>query len=353
MDKIPYFGPSAWAAVLSEIRQRAGEYDRSGDWPEQDIKALTAAGAMRWAISTEFGGDGLSALDLHLRYEELASASLCDALILTQRDSAVGLVESSPNFSKQRKMLKRFVEGSHFTTVGFAQLTTSHQHGKPALIAEPTNEGFLLNGIIPWCTGAAIAPFIVAGATLENREQILFMMEHQLAGVAIQPVMDLVTLGSSFTTSLKLKDVVIRKDWLMRGPAVNVLGNRHTSLPIGQAFLATGLTRSAVDLILKHDSELALEAGQKFERQLIALRDELIALSQPGNETTATAAAPRLRGACNELAIRVTQAAVAIYKGTALLRDHPAQRLAREAMFLLVWSCPNPVIDCTVDLLSK
>ena len=160
MDKIPYFGPSAWAAVLNEIRQRAGEYDRSGDWPEQDIKALTAAGAMRWAISTEFGGDGLSALDLHLRYEELASASLCDALILTQRDSAVGLVESSPNFSKQRKMLKRFVEGSHFTTVGFAQLTTSHQHGKPALIAEPTNEGFLLNGIIPWCTGAAIAPFI-------------------------------------------------------------------------------------------------------------------------------------------------------------------------------------------------
>ena len=30
--------------------------------------------------------------------------------------------------------------------------------------------------------------------------------------------------------------------------------------------------------------------------------------------------------------------------------DH--QRLAREAMFLLVWSCPDPVIDCTVDLLS-
>ena len=23
-----------------------------------------------------------------------------------------------------------------------------------------------------------------------------------------------------------------------------------------------------------------------------------------------------------------------------------------EAMFLLVWSCPDPVIDCTVDLLS-
>ena len=33
--------------------------------------------------------------------------------------------------------------------------------------------------------------------------------------------------------------------------------------------------------------------------------------------------------------------------------DELLQRLAREAMFLLVWSCPNPVIDCTVGLLAE
>ena len=66
----------------------------------------------------------------------------------------------------------------------------------------------------------------------------------------------------------------------------------------------------------------------------------------------ATAQAPTVRGRCNDLSLRITHAAVALYKGTVLLADHPAQRLAREAMFLLVWSCPNPVIDCTVDLLS-
>jgi alkylation response protein AidB-like acyl-CoA dehydrogenase len=70
--------------------------------------------------------------------------------------------------------------------------------------------------------------------------------------------------------------------------------------------------------------------------------------SRPG----ATANTAELRGRINDLAVRATHAAVALYKGTALLLDHPAQRLAREAMFLLVWSCPNPVIDCTVDLLA-
>jgi alkylation response protein AidB-like acyl-CoA dehydrogenase len=82
-------------------------------------------------------------------------------------------------------------------------------------------------------------------------------------------------------------------------------------------------------------------------------RAEVAALCQPGREADAAAANARLRGTCNDLALRVTHAAVALYKGAALLRDHPAQRLAREAMFLLVWSCPNPVIDCTVDLLSE
>jgi alkylation response protein AidB-like acyl-CoA dehydrogenase len=85
---------------------------------------------------------------------------------------------------------------------------------------------------------------------------------------------------------------------------------------------------------------------------LSEVRAEVAALCQPGREADAAAANARLRGVCNDLALRVTHAAVALYKGAALLKDHPAQRLAREAMFLLVWSCPNPVIDCTVDLLS-
>jgi len=82
------------------------------------------------------------------------------------------------------------------------------------------------------------------------------------------------------------------------------------------------------------------------------LRERILEACRPGGEPEAEQVA-QLRSACNDLAIRATHAAVALYKGTALLLDHPAQRLAREAMFLLVWSCPNPVIDCTVQMLSR
>src|SRR4051794_18689995 len=76
---------------LTAIRHRAGIYDQTGDWPAEDLDALAAAGAMRWAIPKEFDGDELSSLELHLRYEWIAAASVSTALILTQRDSAAGL----------------------------------------------------------------------------------------------------------------------------------------------------------------------------------------------------------------------------------------------------------------------
>src|SRR5262249_43062637 len=117
-----------------------------------------------------------------------------------------------------------------------------------------------------------------------------------------------------------------------------------------QAFLALGHCRRALDLIGEHDSDRGRALGERFAAQIEELHARVVAACAPGADP---AAIPLLRGQCNDLALRITHAAVALYKGTALLLSHPAQRLAREAMFLLVWSCPDPVIDCTVDLLSS
>jgi alkylation response protein AidB-like acyl-CoA dehydrogenase len=353
MKDVPYFGPTDWPAVLREIRQRAGDYERDFRWPSLDLQALAACGALRWAVSRDHGGDDLPALDLHLKYEELARASLATALILTQRDSAVGLIDGATNGPNRSVMLNRFAKATYWVTVGIAQLTTSRQGGPPALRAEEVDGGYRLNGVIPWCTGAQITPFIVAGAVLPDGKQILFILEQHAQGVTIEDAMDLVALRSTLTNSLKLKDVNLADPWVLTGPVDKALAKRKKHLELGQAFLGTGLSAAALDLITDHRSDAARDAGKRFTDQLTALRDEMLALSQAGREPQAAEAAPRIRGAVNDLAIRVTHAAVALYKGTALLSTHPAQRLAREAMFLLVWSCPNPVIDCTVDVLAR
>jgi len=160
-----------------------------------------------------------------------------------------------------------------------------------------------------------------------------------------------VALSASRTSAIRCDRVPLSHRWILAGPKERALAGRKKGLPIGQCFPAMGLCRSALDLIAGHDSDRARQIHLRMGEQLDSLRVRVIGYCE--STTPDPNEAPRLRGECNELAVRVTHAAVALYKGTALLSAHPAQRLAREAMFLLVWSCPDAVIDCTVELLSE
>ena len=308
------------------------------EWPEQLIREY--ADAFRWAMPRAFGGDELDRLELHLRYEQLARKSLSLALILTQRDSAVGIVAAAGN-----ERLLREIQNGAFVTVGIAQLTTSRQSGPPVL----TLRNSQARGFIPWVTGAAQARYIVAGAVTDTG-QVLFALPTNAPGVTMDPPMPLVALGDTWTSSVRCDEVTINPELILLGPTPSVLSLRKKSVPIPQAFLALGHCRAALDLVGEHDSDRARALRDRFSQQLESLHARVIAACADGADP---ALVPVLRGECNDLAIRITHAAVALYKGTALLMSHPAQRLAREAMFLLVWSCPDPVIDCTVEFLSE
>jgi hypothetical protein len=50
-----------------------------------------------------------------------------------------------------------------------------------------------------------------------------------------------------------------------------------------------------------------------------------------------------IRQRANTFVLRATQAALSAAKGTGYVAGHPAGRWCREALFFLVWSCPQPV----------
>jgi len=224
-------------------------------------------------------------------------------------------------------------------------LTTSRQHGGPALLAQPIGDGsYRVNGVIPWVTGADRAIAILAGATQADGAQILFMLAPEMPGVTIDAPMILAALAGSRTAQIRCDNVVIPAHEIVAGPMPQVLG------PVGgggleTSCLALGIGRGALELI-KSEAKRRPEVEATvavFEADLTALRDRLHDIARTA--VTDPERTLSLRTDATLFALRVTQMALLLAKGTGFVAPHPAQRFARQAHFLLVWSCPRTVAD--------
>src|SRR5215470_5638627 len=151
--------------LIRRLAANAARDDASIEWPADSMAILAAAGADRWVIPREFGGDGWTAEQILAGYEAVGRGSMSAILILTQRDAACDLIMTSPNEELKQTWLPLLSRGEAFTTVGIAQVTTSHQSGPPAMTAFPDADGgYRLRGFMPWATGADHADFIVTAA---------------------------------------------------------------------------------------------------------------------------------------------------------------------------------------------
>ena len=82
----------------SEIAPRAGEIDRSEEYPWENVKALTRAGFMGMTVPEEYGGLGLAYLDVVLVIEEMAKVcGVTGRIVVEAKLCAAGRgVEYSP-----------------------------------------------------------------------------------------------------------------------------------------------------------------------------------------------------------------------------------------------------------------
>ncbi len=328
--------------ALAELADRA---DAETDFPSASWELIRAAGVPTWGVPAEFGGRALSMSARLHGAERLAGACLTTTFILSQREAAVRRVLAHARPEIQSDLLPRLARDEIFLTVGLAQLTTSRQHQAPALAAMPSGDGYVLDGVIPWVTGAARADALVVGATLADGMQILMLLPRDRPGLEVEPPMDLCALRGSQTTQVRCRQVRVEPGDVMAGPSPRVLGAAAGGLET--SCLAVGLAGAAVDH-LRGEAAVRPDlrpTAERFEAARQGLRRRLYALA---DGTPSAADATDVRVQANALALQATQAALTAAKGAGFVRPHPAQRWARQALFFLVWSCPRPAAEGTM-----
>jgi butyryl-CoA dehydrogenase len=338
------------SAILAEGAVQA---DAQLEWPTDSWQALQQHGILRWSIPEACGGQGLSAHDVLSGYERLASACATTTFLLSQREAAVRRLLDGASESLRRELLPALARGESFATVGLSQLTTSRQHGFPALTAERSGSAWILNGTMPWVTGAPRTDYFVTGAVLDDGRRLLLVVPRLSQGLVVAPALDLMALRGSLTAEVRCDHVKVEECWVLAGPADQVLaGKRGGTGGLETSCLALGLAGSAIDYLGGEAATRAdLADGWKtLESTRKQLRADLHALVDSAGTPQAIAS---LRSRANRLVLGATQAALTAAKGTGFLRSHPAQLWARQALFFLVWSCPRPAAEATIAHLTQ
>lgn len=288
----------------------------------------------------------------HLKfYCAVAYKSLTDAFILTQRQAALRRIETSTNPIAKELLLKH-LQRDQWISVGISHLTTSRQHLlKPVVCAKRTARGWLIKGTVPWVTAARGSKALVIAACDEDSysEQYLFYLSMQNPAIRCATDMNLLALSNSCTCEVQLNDVLVEEHYRLHGPSENVMASSQTSGAGGlqTSALALGLAARVIDRIhQKSESITSLQSlNDNFTQRWMELYQRMMQASDTTAQSDPRIDTAKLRKDANDLVIRVTQSNLAIEKGQGYLSDSDASRWVCEALFFLVWSCPQTIAN--------
>jgi alkylation response protein AidB-like acyl-CoA dehydrogenase len=336
------------------LRRQADETDRRSAWPREQLRRCAEAGIVRWYVPPELGGVAKPQAEMLAVLSRLASGCLTSAFCLTQPTGVAARVAASDNDELKRRVLPELLDGQAYGAVGIAQLTTSRRHVQPVMRARETADGFVLDGTIPWVTGGAHARWIVTGAALDDGRQLLGVLPTDRPGITVEPAAEMVGLTATSTGPVRCENVLLEREWLLAPVVPDVLkhGKGAGTGGLQTSALALGVTAAAVEFLqeeaTRRDDLKPIAA--ELETQRAALASDLAALAE-GGPCGCTPDDVRYRA--NGLALRSAQAALAAAKGSGYVVGHPAGRWCREALFFLVWSCPQPVVTATLCEMAK
>lgn len=330
----------ALAALCDTLADLAEETAEIGPWRSGAFASLARSGALAGFIPADCGGTAAPEPAVLEMLAAIAGCCLTTALALTQWASACRIIAGGEPALRSAR-LPALARGDTPTTVGISQLSTSRRHlGTPALVAARSNGTWRLNGLCPWVTGADSSDTIVTGALTETGEQFFFVVPTAAKGLDIAPPMQMLALSGSRTSSVAFRDVEPADVIVPAEAGVRTGGLATTAL-------AVGATRAAIAIL----DEEAL-GRPALEPVAAGLRAEVDELWRQLDEAAVGGIEPadrdRLRAHANGLVVRAAQAALTASKGAGFVTGHPAERLVRESMFFLVWSCPQSVTSAVM-----
>ncbi len=307
---------TAQALAEDVLWPNAAATDRSETVPRANLDALAAAGLYGLTGPRAFGGleaDFVTACNV---VEILASACLTTTFIWCQHLGTAPAVAAG-SVADRHEWLDALCTGARRTGVVLP--------GR--LQARPTDGGWVLNGTAPWVSGWGSIDYVHAAASAPDERVVWALLDASETGRATPTRLELLAINASATVRWELRDVFVPTDRVTAVVPAGRSSGPEAYVQRTQAAYPLGVARRCCRLL----GRTALDA------ELDACRNAVLR-ARPS-------AIPAARAAAASLAVRAAAALTVARGSRAVLADDAAQRLAREAIVLLVYGGSGPVRD--------
>jgi alkylation response protein AidB-like acyl-CoA dehydrogenase len=345
----------------------AGQLDREGRFPEQQLTGLAELGMMGVNIAEEYGGAQAGAVAYALAMMEIAQGCASTAVIMAVNNLVAETIARHGTEAQKRRYIPEITSG-RFIAASFG-LSEPHAGSDAAALrttARRDGDEYVINGSKQWITSGDRAGVMIVWARTGvegNRGISCFLVEGGSRGLHVGRHEDKMGLRASSTVSLSFED--------LRVPASAMLGAEGRGFPIalgaldsgrvGIACQAIGIGTAALDCAVRYAKDrnafgqpiadfqairfaLADVATELDAARLLALR--AAARKEAGRSFTREGAMAKVFA--TEKANKACDLAVQVHGGYGYIDEFPAERHYRDARITTIYEGSSEIMRIVI-----
>lgn len=236
-------------ATLNQwLDQQAEALDLGHQAAEQILPRLAAAGLFGLGIAPAQGGQGGTLEEALEAVAEVASHSLTAAFVFWGQRTFIEYLLQSPNTALREQLLPDLLAGRLAGASGLSNAMKFLAGIESLQIdAQPTAEGWRLDGQLPWVTNLRPQGFVVAAVVARpNQPPAILAIPGDLPGLQRSDDLQLLGLQASNTAAITLQQVDLPRQWLLHDNACAFCPQVRPVFLGLQCAMSIGLARRAL-----------------------------------------------------------------------------------------------------------
>ena len=307
------------------LAPQAERVDQEGV-PASHIETIKRSGLLGVSAPVAYGGSAAPGAVARETAEILAGACCSTWFVQTQHHTPV-MTLAKGELPVRKRLLGPLARGELMSGVAYA-----HLRAYPRIPVRVTRErgGRRFDGTVPWYTGWGLNDvMLLAGVTDEDEALFAFTEAREQEGLRASEPMRLAALTASRTVSLELDGLWLPEEAVALRVPYAEWAKTDRPKPTNASPAVFGVAEAALAL-------LDDDTSGPIRTRLDNVREQAYALAEHPVPHEHLAERLSLRTQAYEVLMAATTAAVVASGGRSLSLTNRAQRLAREALFLLV-----------------